>query len=443
MLRELILDHDRLDILGKHVLGYEMPDHIPEMIAFQDSVQEGLILAFRGARKTTWLTTTKAIHEILKDPDIRILLSSEAEGQAKVILRSIKSHFEHNEKFRAVFGDYVTKAPIWTDSEITVNKRRRHVGEPTVMCVGIGTTLPSRHFDLIICDDLVTKENSQTEGQRKKTHDYFYETLFPTLESPDGRLYIIGTRWHEEDLYGWLAKNDYKHFTCVVPVLDENDQSIWEEKFPTKRMHRIRAGNLGAFMLQFMCQTGAGGGNIFLELHFEYYDALPHDVVKWQGVDLAVRQKETSDFFAHVTLAIQKRTRIPYLISYRKTRMPFPRQPQFVADRWRENQDVRAVAVEVNQYQDALRQQVREDFPDVPIIGRWTQKDKILRGNQVAILLTDRPLRILRQHHEFKRMLRGFPGIKGSKDVFDAFELALSLGLKGKRKERKRRVGLI
>jgi hypothetical protein len=449
VLRELIVEHERLDVLGKFVLDYEMPEWtgpiaFEDMIEHQEQHQECVVLAFRGARKTTWLTITRCLFEIIMDPDIRILLVSEAAEQAKVFLRSIKSHIENNNKFRRAFGALDDGARLWTDSEITITTRSKHYGEPTIMTAGIGTTLPSRHFDLIICDDLVTKDNSQTPGQRRKVYDYFYETLYPTLESPDGRLYINGTRWHEEDLYAHFASADYRHATLVVPVLvEETDESIWEEKFPTKRLHRIRSGNLRAFELQYMCRSGVGQGDIFTEEHFRYYVDLPADVVKWQGADLAVRQTEQADFFAHCTIAVQRITKDPYLINYRKTRVPFPRQPKYIADRWRDQPDVLAVGIETNQYQEALRAQIRHSYPDVPVIGRWTHKDKIIRANQVAILLTDRPLWVKHGHTEFMRLMRGFPNVKGSKDVFDAFDIALSLGMRGKKRRRKRKVGLI
>lgn len=437
ILRELVLDDERLDVFCKFILmpPFEMQEFHKEMIEFQSAIQEGMILAWRGAAKTTFLTIARCIYEIIKNPNIRILLVSDAEGQAKTFLRSIKSHFTRNELLKECFGDFYTGAEIWSDSQIIVNKRTAHYGEPTIMCAGIGTTLPSRHFDLIIADDLVTEDNSQTDGQRKKIHSYFYKTLLPTLLSPDGRLYVIGTRWHDEDLYGWLQKEDYAETTMIVSVLDENtDESKWPEAFPTERMHRIRRGNFNAFELQYQCTGGSAGAGIFVTDHFMWYDSLPSNVFKWQGVDLAVGQKNINDFFAHVTLAIHKETKDPYLIEYRKLRLTFPKQPSFVAKRWYAHPDVVRVVCETNAYQLALKQTIVENYPEVPCIGRYTLTDKIARAQQVVQILTERPLRVRRQHHEFIRLMLGFPSKKGSKDLFDAMELALGQGMRGAKK---------
>jgi hypothetical protein len=225
------------------------------MMAFQDEEDEGMILGFRGAAKTTYCTVTRAIGEILINPDVRILFASDAAEQAKTFLRGVKQHFEENETLRDIFGDFVAGARVWAEGEIVVNRRRKIMNESTITCVGTDTTLPGRHFDIIVGDDIVTDDNSQTPGQRTKVHNWFYRTLLPCLD-PQGRMWILGTRWHEEDLYSWLQSEDYKEAWLHVPALDENDQSIWPEQIKTAKLHRIRKGNLGAFELQYMCTSG-------------------------------------------------------------------------------------------------------------------------------------------------------------------------------------------
>jgi len=427
LIRDLVLEEMRIEVLAQFVLGFEPQPFHNEMMEWQDDVQEGMLLAWRGAAKTTFCTIARCIFEIIHDPNIRILIVSDAESQSKTMLRQIKSHFTKNEKLRRIFGDYSTGAEVWSETEITVNKRTAHHGEPTIMVAGIGTALPSRHFDLILADDLVTEENAATEGQRDKVKNYFYKTLFPTLMSPNGRLYVIGTRWHEEDFYDWLEKNDYAASTLRIGVLDEEtDLSRWEANFPTLRMHRIRKANLAAFELQYMCRSGIGLGGVFSPDHFLYYDALPPDGCrKWQAADLAIGQKDVNDFFAHVTLYMQT-TKDPWLEDYRLTRLTFPKQVRFIKA-------------------DALRQQVLDSYPTLKglIRGQQTQKDKMLRAQRLAFYLTDHPLRLKRQHHRFLRLMCGFPNLKGSKDVFDALDLAIARALRGRRRVRKNEPGLL
>lgn len=438
-IREQVLEFHRDDMLAEFVLGYTpQPFHL-EMMQWQEMVQEGLLLAWRGSGKTTYCTLTRCIGEVLRDPNIRILLVSDALDQAKVFMRSIKQHFEKNAILRRIFGDYAIGARQWTDTEITVNRRRSFAGEPTIMCAGLGTALPSRHFDLIIADDLVTEDNAITDGQRRKTHDYFYKTLLGTLEQPHGRLYVIGTRWHDDDLYGWLQREDYSETHMVMGVLDEEtDLSRWEAKFKTERLHRIRKANLAAFELQYMCRSGIGIGGIFNSEHFVTYVSLPDlsEMWLWQGVDLAIGQKAHNDFFSHATVGIHRETKFPYLVDYLMKRLPFPKQVTLVDKRYHLYPSTVRVVAENNAYQDALRQQVRDNYPDVPIVGRYTSKDKVTRAQKLALGFTDKPLHVARHHSNAVRLLCGFPNVKGSKDLFDSIDLAIAQGLQGARKRR-------
>lgn len=441
--RKMVMEDGRQDILAEYVLGYVPQEFHCEMMVWQQAHQEGLLLAWRGAAKTTFCTVARCIYEIIHNPNVRILLASDAQDQAKTILRSIKAHLK-SDKFKDTFGDYVTGAAVWTETEIMVNRRTSMAGEPTIMCAGIGTTLPTRHFEVIIADDLVTEDNSQTEGLREKTHNYFYKTLLPALMSPHGKLWVIGTRWHEEDLYGWLQKNDYVDAIFVMGVLDEEtEQSLWESNFPTARMLRIRKGNPGAFELQYQCRSGQAEGGIFNKEHFRYYETLPPSYFKWQGVDLAVGQASHNDFFAHVTIAIEKTEKYIYLVDFRKMRLTVPRQPKFIEGRFLAHPDTVKVVIETNAFQLGMKQTMVADYPHVPVIGRHTIKDKIARAGQVATILTNKPLFVRHQHHEFVRMLTAFPKKKGSKDVFDAFEIAISQGLRGVKKKRDKEPGLI
>ena len=77
--------------------------------------------------------------------------------------------------------------------------------------------LPGRHYDILIQDDLVIADNAATDGQRVQIRDYYYSSLYLPWNS--GKLFILGTRWHEQDLYEWLQNEDMKdntlYYGCV------------------------------------------------------------------------------------------------------------------------------------------------------------------------------------------------------------------------------------
>lgn len=194
ILRREVIDNGRIDLLATEVLGYDLRPFHRRLLAFQDAVDEACLqLAPRGYGKSTVLTIARIVFEILRNPDIRILIASNTQLQAEVFLREIKSHLAHNDRLVETFGRFQDESK-WDLREILVKPRKSTAKESTVTCVGVGGPVASRHYDLILADDIVDEENARTEGQRDKVRTWYYKTLLPCLE-PDGRLFMVGTRY--------------------------------------------------------------------------------------------------------------------------------------------------------------------------------------------------------------------------------------------------------
>jgi hypothetical protein len=198
ILRREVLEAGRIDLLATRLLGYELRPFHREMLDFQSVTGTALQLAPRGFGKSTVLTIARAVYEILRNPNIRILIASNTQLQSEVFLREIKFHLAVNARLLDAFGRWQDESK-WDLREIMVAPRTSSAKEATVTCVGVGGPVASRHYDLIIADDLVDEENARTEVQREKVRTWYYKTLVPCLE-PDGRLFVLGTRYHFLDL---------------------------------------------------------------------------------------------------------------------------------------------------------------------------------------------------------------------------------------------------
>jgi len=284
MARKAVLGKGRMDVLASHVLGYQVrPSHL-ELIRFQSQAAETCLqLAPRGYGKSTILTVTRAIFEIIRDPNIRILMASNTQLQAEVFLREIKFHLEHNPRVREYFGTFAS-ADKWDTREIVVATKTSSAKESTITCVGVCGAVVSRHYDLIIADDMVDEENSRTELQREKVRIWWYKTLLPCLE-PDGRLYILGTRYHYLDLYGYLIKNEYENRHQVIRAIGEDGSTPWPEKFSLEWLEerKKQSGSI-IFNAQYQNDTSLMKGDIFREQWFRFYDTQPD----WPGMEFFV-----------------------------------------------------------------------------------------------------------------------------------------------------------
>jgi predicted phage terminase large subunit-like protein len=162
-----------------------------------------LLLVPRAHLKSTVVTTAYSLQRIAKDQSVRILIANATFDMACSFLGQIKRHLKDNQKFKEYYGDLATNAEKWSENMITVPKVNPFKKkEATVTAYGVGGNLVSQHYDVIIMDDVVNRDFINTQEQIEKTI-LFYKDALDLLE-PDGTLIVIGTRWADADLYGWI-----------------------------------------------------------------------------------------------------------------------------------------------------------------------------------------------------------------------------------------------
>jgi len=383
--------------------------------------ERSLVLAPRGFGKSTLMSVARCVFEIVRNPDVRILLASNTQAQAEGFVREARGHLERNPIFRALFGDLV--GPKWTDRELIVSVRRRIAKEPTIFVTGVGGALVSRHFDLIICDDIVDEENSRTESRREKLRTWFFKVMLPCLE-PEGRLGIIGTRYHYRDLYGYLMETGFVPSVTIIRAIDAEGKSPWPEKFPVKRLERIRreAGTV-IFNAQYQNDTEAMKGAVFKEKWLRFYGMVPETLRIFQGVDLSIARHAGSDYFALVTIGVDEWENI-YVLDCYQARLSFRQQTAAILERFRRFDPIR-VAIESNAYQAAQVERVRE-LGVVRAAKVFTTRDKLSRAWKLSALFEDGRVLLGRNMHELVDQLLTFPQCEHD-DLFDALDIAVGI----------------
>lgn len=447
--RAAVIEFNRIDLLMGVILGYQVADCHLKMLAFQEAHNRTLTLAPRGIGKSTALTIVRVLFELVKNPEIRILIASNTQIQSEVFLREIKQHMESNQRFIDIFGNLVgTK---WDTKEIILASRKGFYKESNVTCLGVGGGIIGRHYDLIIGDDLVDEENSRTDVQREKFKIWFYKVLDPTLE-PSGREFLHGTRYYPNDHYEHIIKTsstkdadgnqipksdltteDFKYIS--LPAIKSDNTSIWPEKMSLQWLQAKR-NSMGRaiFDSQYMNSTKAMEGKIFQYNNIRYYDILPDQLVIIQGVDLAISKTETSDYFSITTIGKDEFNRI-YLIDMFKERMSFLAQFRTIVAKWQQFRGLR-VFVEANAYQMAQVHMLaaKSEVPVVPVI---TLKDKVTRAWHLAAKFEAAQVFFPRFGvQNFIDTLIAFPDCDHDDD-FDSFEIAVSGAFRPIRKSRK------
>lgn len=203
---------ESLYFFNKKILGYSEMERRPHS-AVADFLQsvvtrtspkksgKGLALEPRGTFKTTQISQGLPIWILEHDPNARILLDSSVLQNSIDNLRVIKGHYENNQKLRYLFGDRV--GTYWVTEEITLKSRTNlKLKEPSIRCSSVERMQAGPHYTHILVDDVVSDINSRSIDGRRGVIEHF-KLLFSLLD-PGGVLIITGTRYHYDDLYGFI-----------------------------------------------------------------------------------------------------------------------------------------------------------------------------------------------------------------------------------------------
>jgi hypothetical protein len=108
--------------------------------------------------------------------------------------------------------------------------------------VGVGGPLTGRGAHLLLIDDPIkNREDADSEVQRRKVKDWYTSTAYTRL-MPGGRIVIIQTRWHEDDLSGWLqAEHEHEGWVVLnLPAISKEGVALWPDQYPIETLEQIK-----------------------------------------------------------------------------------------------------------------------------------------------------------------------------------------------------------
>ena len=252
---------------------------------------------------------------------------------AVTFLSQIKDHIRRNEKWIELFGKLGENTDKWAEAGFTIIRPESYQKkEPTVSAFGIGGNLVSQHYDLILMDDIVNRDNIHTEDRIFDVHTFYKDAL--DLLEPTGDLIVIGTRWHEADLYGTIleADNPERHLWAFMQrtavegeynIIKQTNGRYWIEGgdiiFPKKFTREslsdlINSKGMSEFSAQYMNDPVPSTEAIFKH-EFVYYEesdlsALDTDFSYFMTVDPAFYDPRSKtlepDFTGIVVIAVDK-----------------------------------------------------------------------------------------------------------------------------------------
>jgi len=223
---------------GKYILGFEQFDeevHREWEFFLKGNKRLKLVLIPRDHFKSSFFTIAHPLQELCLDKRKRFLLTNAVFDNAKTFLGSIKQQIEQNEKLKW-WG--LEPGDPWSSEELSVKRETIHK-EPSVSIAGIGSQLPSQHYDEIIWDDLVNDKNITSKEYIDKVIEWWKDSI--SLLEPGGLGIVVGTRWNYRDLYQYIIENLAEQFDIIVKKAIADDGKIYfENRFSQKELDKLK-----------------------------------------------------------------------------------------------------------------------------------------------------------------------------------------------------------
>jgi predicted phage terminase large subunit-like protein len=176
------------------------------------------------------------------------------------------------------------------------------------VAAGVGTAITGRGANILLIDDpLKDREEADSELHRQKVWDWYTSTAYTRL-APGGRIIVIQTRWHEDDLSGRLLQEQERGgdqwVKLELPAISPEGKALWPEFYPIETLERFRrvlpARDWSALYQQ---RPTPEEGAYFKRDWFKFYDRVPNHLRMYGASDYAVTA-DGGDYTVHVVCGV-------------------------------------------------------------------------------------------------------------------------------------------
>lgn len=236
------------------------------------------------------------------NPDKRvILISYNTDFARKFGRRNLNKLKEFGHEF---FGISLSKQQ---DDEVEIED---HTG--SMISRGVLSGITGNPGDLIIIDDCIkNREEALSDTYREKIWDEYLASIKTRLSS-SGKIILIQTRWHEDDLAGRVIQNEGDkvveiNFPCEAEEFDILGRKKGEALFPEigkdtewlqdfKRSYITQSGHR-TWVSLFQGRPSAIEGNLLKRSWWKYYDEMPPAFDRiCQSWDCAFKDNDNSSY---------------------------------------------------------------------------------------------------------------------------------------------------
>lgn len=287
------------------------------------------IAAPRSHAKSTAITFSFLLAQVLFRQSQFVILVSDTETQASLFLGDIKQELIENEDLISLFG--IKKFAKLSETDIIVEFDDGH--KFRIIAKGAeqklrGLKWNNKRPDLILCDDLENDEIVQNQERREKFRRWFYGALLPS-KAQHGKIIIVGTILHMDSLLERLMPNTiYKTtieeslktystkkslWTAIKYRAHNEDYTriLWKDRFSKELLLQIKEGFLSQGMPDVYSQEYLNYPIDESSAYFKRDDFVPFNLQDqeeklnyYSAIDFAVSKTESADYTVIATVGM-------------------------------------------------------------------------------------------------------------------------------------------
>lgn len=332
--------------------------------------------------KSQSITETLPSWYLGKYPDKRVIEISYNDDFAGKFGRRNKAKI--GEFGKPLFGIELEKSG---DREFEI---KEHIGG--MKSCGVMSGITGSPGDLIIIDDPIkNRQEADSEAYRKRLEEEWQNSI-KTRTQAGSKIILIQTRWHENDLAGFLIKTE-KHVKVInIPCeAEENDvlgREVGEALAPEigkgndwlKHFKESYKDGMRAWNALFQGRPTSQEGNILKREWWRYYAELPKMDIVIISVDATFKDNKDNDYVS--IQAWGKNRANMFLIDAVKRRMDFPATLKAILEFKGNHPEASAIYIEDKANGPAIISVLHDKIPGIIAVN--PNGSKIARVNAVS-----------------------------------------------------------
>lgn len=266
-----------------------------------------------------------------------ICLIEKTYTEASEVLEAVREEFKLNDEVLRVYGDLTKVNPKGRDQDnIRDSAGDFFVNGVRLRAKGYDTPirgLKSRHSrpTRVLLDDVESDEHIENVEQRQKYLNNYIKGIIPAVDNETGVIKMFGTILHDDSLLHTLVIN---HNGRIYRAWEGKDRKLlWPSNWTVEKLEQKREemrisekGDAG-FYQEYFNEPISEEDQIFRKEMFRYFNQLQwDDDIKKKAhkiytlVDPAISKKETADFTAIITVAVDSMNKI-YVLQISRGRL--------------------------------------------------------------------------------------------------------------------------